>query len=870
MKKTVIILLLAIGTIGSTAKNIISYSKSNTCVTLSTDDAGTLTIKPLTDNTVRVTFSKKAFRMMPEWIYVNKSKTPKFTVKEENGEIAVSLRHLTVKINRATSQIKYFNERSVQILAETNRSLTESLIGQEKTYIAEQKFLSPSDEHLFGLGQFQDGYLDVRGLSRRLTQVNTQISVPFILSNKGYGLLWNNYGMTEFNPSTHQLSFTRDTLAKGATETVDVTTTNGNRREIRHSNKYSATLNILQDGQYSFLLDVGQKMARRLNLSIDGRKVIDMQNLWLPPTGSAIVKLNKGQHAVSAELSGGDSPKLFYDLITDQTVFRSPVSESVDYTVFAGNADEAISAYRKVTGEVPMMPRWAMGYIHCRERFNTQQEILDIANKFRNDSIPVDALVQDWQYWGKYGWNAMRFDEDRYPNAKSMTDSLHKLNLHLMVSVWSNTEHSTEWGKQMDKDGYFIPQTNWIDFFNPKAAEAYWSNFSTRMLPYGIDAWWQDATEPENDDLSGRMVNNGTTPGEVFRNTYPLLVNKTVYEGCRRETPSQRTMILSRCAFPGIQRYCVANWSGDVGNDWDTFRRQIIAGLGMMSSGLPWWTYDAGGFFRPGNSQYTDTLYHERMLRWVQTSVFLPLMRVHGYQSNTEFWNYGTDVMNKAQQSLKLRYRLLSFIYSEAARISLNGGTMMRPLIMDFPADTAALAQKCEYMFGPSLLVSPITSSHPQTWSVYLPETDGGWYDFWNGERYHAGYSSVPVSSDHIPTFVRAGSVLVLNNPLQSTKSVNDESLEVRIYKGSNGKYALYQDEGDGYNYEQGKYSIIKFEWDDKSGTLHILNREGEYKGMPKSIKMNLIIVNKNEGCGIHKYEGRQITYTGKSLKIKL
>ena len=439
-----------------------------------------------------------------------------------------------------------------------------------------------------------------------------------------------------------------------------------------------------------------------------------------------------------------------------------------------------------------------------------------------------------------------------------------------MVSVWSNTEHSTEWGKQMDKDGYFIPQTNWIDFFNPKAAEAYWSNFSTRMLPYGIDAWWQDATEPENDDLSGRMVNNGTTPGEVFRNTYPLLVNKTVYEGCRRETPSQRTMILSRGAFPGIQRYCVANWSGDVGNDWDTFRRQIIAGLGMMSSGLPWWTYDAGGFFRPGNSQYTDTLYHERMLRWVQTSVFLPLMRVHGYQSNTEFWNYGTDVMNKAQQSLKLRYRLLSFIYSEAARISLNGGTMMRPLIMDFPADTAALAQKCEYMFGPSLLVSPITSSHPQTWSVYLPETDGGWYDFWNGERYHAGYSSVPVSSDHIPTFVRAGSVLVLNNPLQSTKSVNDESLEVRIYKGSNGKYALYQDEGDGYNYEQGKYSIIKFEWDDKSGTLHILNREGEYKGMPKSIKMNLIIVNKNEGCGIHKYEGRQITYTGKSLKIKL
>src|SRR5574344_1524874 len=277
MKKTVIILLLAIGTIGSTAKNIISYSKSNTCVTLSTDDAGTLTIKSLTDNTVRVTFSKTAFRLMPEWIYANKSKTPKFTVKEENGEIAVSLRHLTVKINRATSQIKYFNERSVQILAETNRSLTESLIGQEKTYIAEQKFLSPSDEHLFGLGQFQDGYLDVRGLSRRLTQVNTQISVTFIVSNKGYALLWNNYGMTEFNPSDNKLTLTRDTAAKGSEVAVDVTSTNGNKREIRRSNLFVATLDVAEDGNYPLLLDVGQQMARRLNLSVDGKKLIDMQ-----------------------------------------------------------------------------------------------------------------------------------------------------------------------------------------------------------------------------------------------------------------------------------------------------------------------------------------------------------------------------------------------------------------------------------------------------------------------------------------------------------------------------------------------------------------------------------------------------------------
>ena len=870
MKKILVILLIVIVSIDATARNILSYSKSKTCVTLLTGDNGTLTIKPLTDNTVRVIYNKMIFRVMPEWIYVDKGKIPKFKVKERNDEIAIILRDLTIRVDRNTCRIRYFDKKGVQILAENDRSLTLSLLGKEKTYIAEQHFFSPTDEHLYGLGQFQDGYLDVRGLSRRLTQVNTQISVPFILSNKGYGLLWNNYGMTEFNPSKNQLSFTKDTLTKGTTEAVDVTTTDGNRREIRHSNRYSTVLNLLQDGNYAFLLDVGQKMAHRLNFSVDGHQVIDMQNLWLPPTGSAIVRLNKGQHIISAELSEGDNPKLFYDKINDETVFRSPVSESVDYTVFAGNADEAIASYRKVTGEVPIMPRWAMGYIHCRERFNSQQEIIDVANKFRNDSIPVDALVQDWQYWGKYGWNAMRFDESRYPNAKNMIDSLHKLNLHLMVSVWSNTDHNTEWGKLMDRDGFFIPQTNWIDFFNPKAAEAYWSNFSKRMLPYGIDAWWQDATEPENDDLCGRLVNNGTTPGEVFRNTYPLLVNKTVYEGCRRECPQRRTMILSRCAFPGIQRYCVANWSGDVGNDWGTFRRQITAGLGLMSSGLPWWTYDAGGFFRPGNSQYTDTLYHERMLRWLQTSVFLPLMRVHGYQSNTEFWNYGSDVINKAQISLKLRYRLITLIYSEAARISLNGGTLMRPLIMDFPTDTIALAQKCEYMFGPSLLVAPITSHNPMSWPVYLPQIDGGWYDFWSGERYSFGYISVRVASDHIPTFVRAGSILILNDATQSSASVIDSLLEVRIYKGSDGKYALYQDEGEGYNYEHGKYSIIDFKWYDKDNILQISNRKGGYAGMPKNIKINLIIVDTSKGCGINKSYGKQITYKGKLIKIKL
>jgi alpha-D-xyloside xylohydrolase len=855
-------LLTFLASVVMTAQRILSYSIDKSAVTMATID-GHLLIKPLTDNSVRVIYKKEVFRIMPEWVYVNIENQPRFSVKQNKDNIIISLRQMIVSISQNTGNIRYLNKNGKEILSDNGHTLEPSFVSGEKTYIAEQHFVSPSDEHLYGLGQFQDGYLDVRGLSRRLTQVNTQISVPFILSNKGYGLLWNNYGMTEFNPSDNKLILVRDTMVKGKAESVDVTTTNGNRHEIRHSNIFTALVSIPENGRYSLMLDVGQKMAHRLHLSIDGRQLIDMQNLWLPPTGSVIAYLTKGNHMVSAELSDGDNPVLFYHKIQNMTVFRSPVSQSVDYTVFAGDADEAIATYRKVTGGSPMMPRWALGYIHCRERFNSQKEILDVADKFRKDSIPVDALVQDWQYWGQYGWNAMKFDETRYPDVKSMTDSLHRMNLHFMVSVWSNTDHNTEWGKEMERDGYFIPQTNWIDFFNPKAASAYWSNFSKRVLPYNIDAWWQDATEPENDDLCGRLVDGGKIPGEVFRNTYPLLVNKTVYEGCRKESPQRRTMILTRCAFPGIQRYCVANWSGDVGNDWDTFKRQITAGLGLMASGLPWWTYDAGGFFRPGNSQYTDTLYQERMLRWLQTAAFLPMMRVHGYQSNTEFWNYGPKVVELAREALKLRYKFLIYNYSEAASVSLKGSTLMRPLIMDFPEDTLALNQKCEYMFGPSLLVTPIVEHNPRQWNVYLPITTGGWYDFWNGKKLTCGETSVVSSANHIPVFVKAGSILVLNKNIMSSADSSDSILEIRIYPGADGQYCLYQDSGDGYGYEKGQYSMIQFSWNDVNRKLTVSARKGKYKGMPNRLSFHVVVVDEKNGCGITESNGILMDYKG-------
>ena len=377
-----------------------------------------------------------------------------------------------------------------------------------------------------------------------------------------------------------------------------------------------------------------------------------------------------------------------------------------------------------LTGPAPLLPLWAYGYIHCRERFHSNEEILTTAEEFRKRQLPLDLIVQDWQYWGKYGWNAMKFDEQFYPDPASMISRLHGMNVKLMVSVWSKIDPETDVGKQFAEKGYYIPGTQWVDFFNPAAASLYWKNFSERMLSLGIDAWWQDADEPENDDLAGRNTFAG--PGEKVRVLYPLIVNKTVYEGQRRDAPNKRVLILSRSAFLGQQRYASTTWSGDVGNGWDSLKRQITAGLGYTASGLPYWTTDAGGFFRPGPGQYSDPAYHERFLRWFQFASFSPLQRVHGYQTDTEPWRYGDEVEGVVRRYLNLRYQLLPYIYSQAAAVSLHGSTLMRPLVMDFAQDDQALTQKYEYMFGPAFLVSPVLEAGAVRWPVFAPATSGG------------------------------------------------------------------------------------------------------------------------------------------------
>jgi Alpha-glucosidases, family 31 of glycosyl hydrolases len=830
---------------------------------------GSLDILFLSPDAVRVRYTEEQTKALPDWVYI-----PSTSVRSKLRHLGPG--HYLFTTDAMRLEVTDGQGMSVSdgqghvITCVEHLSLVPATVAGQPTHEATLSLVSPSDEHLYGLGQFQDGYVDVRGLTRRLTQVNTQIAIPMVISNKGYGLLWNNYGLTDFNPADHQVAL-QPKGSLGEAERVNVTSTEGGREELRRKNVFEGELRIDESGQYALMLDVGQKMARRHHLMVDGRPVIDSRNLWLPPTASVLVYLTAGTHQLRSELSDGDRPTIYYR-ITDPhdasghtmgtTVFRSSVAQAVDFTLFVGTPDNIVAACHRATGRAPMMPKWVLGYIHCRERFHSQQELLQVAHTFVERRHPVDVMVQDWQYWGRYGWNAMRFDEAQYPDPAAMVDSLHGMGMRFMVSVWSKVDPSSEVGREMTDKGYYIPGTEWIDFFNADAVSSYWNNLSRRMVvPFGLDALWQDATEPENDDLVGRRVMNGRYPGEWFRNVYPLLVNRTIYDGLRSAVPDKRHLILTRSGFPGIQRYGALMWSGDVGHDWATLRRQIAGGLGMAAAGMPWWTYDAGGFFRPSD-QYTNAEYIACMMRWIQTSVFLPVMRVHGYMSDTEPWRYGEKAERQFGESLRQRYRLLPYIYSLSALLSAQGRMLMRPMVFDFAADSVALRHSDrQYMFGPSLLVSPITAPDVSHWPVYLPACRGGWYDLFTSEHFEGGQTvQVAASADHVPVLVKAGSILPLATDIAPTMHQNNSTLELRVFPGADGQFTLYDDDGVSYDCERGGSVTIALRWDDRRRRLHIGACKGSYRDNSVVRRFNIMV----EGKPYH------VDYHGKSVVLSL
>ncbi len=835
---------------------------------------GTLSIRPLTESTVRINFYQENEGTLPELILTSGiPTTPEIKVSESPSKLEIKLKNIIVNLDKQTGQLLFADHSGKVFLSEKpgTRQLTPDSVMGEPCFFIEQSFNSPADEFLFGLGQFQDGHYDLRGVSRRLTQVNSQIAIPFVYSSKGYGLLWHQYGLTDFNPADHPIVLEKqDVNESGEEQVAEVTSTSGTQKVSQNQSLYKGRFTVPQDGIYSIFLDLGG-MGNRHFVVIDGKSCLDQSNMWLPPTAGALVHLTAGEHQVQLVCKSDNQPGLTWKLMDDNTTFRSPHAKMIDYVVFYGpSADTVIAAYRNLSGNAPLFPLWAYGFWQCRERYTSSAHLIETVKEFRKRKLPMDVIVQDWQYWGNRGWGVPQFDEKNYPNPSGFIKELHDLNARFNISIWSNPDKNSEIGKEYVAKERFVPGTKWLDYFNPETRKEYWTTLKENMFDNGVDSWWMDAVEPENDALRGERTYMG--PGDFYRLTYPLMVSKAVYEGQRETTDEKRVCILTRSAFLGQQRFGVINWSGDIGGDWDTYRRQIVAGLNFTITGLPYWTTDIGGFFRPGHAQYTDEKYHELLMRWYQWSVFNPIFRMHGYMSETEPWKFGQQVEDNMRLMLNLRYRLIPYIYSEAWQVTHSGSTIMRPMIMDFREDTAAVNRPFQFMFGKAVLVAPVTQPGNTDQEVCLPKSTV-WYDFWTGERFEGGQAvKTRLSAEKIPVFVKGGSILPLGKLIQYTTEKPADTLEIRIYRGANGTFTLYEDENDNYNYEKGMYAEIPFFWNDSKKVLTIGARHGVFPGMVEKRIFNIVVVTSGKANGLSVCEkpNKQVFYSGKKTAMKL
>jgi len=839
--------LIAVSTASTASESQFAIRGSHTDsygVTLQTV-GGAMRIEACGDRVVHIVASRTSDIPTPNVPIVTQPCRAK-TVQVDVGKTraTVSTPAITVTVDSASGAVSFFSKDGKTLLAETKlggKSFDVPSVFETKNWQVQQSFLSPSDEALYGLGQHQEGIFNLRGVPIRLSQANTNISIPFLLSSKGYGVLWNNASLTDFNPADQSIA-------------IDPSTGKG---------KFTTG----SKGMYGFVLTSDNR--NQLALEVNEQHVIDLQNIWTPTSASGVLELEGNKEYDISARGGPGGVQLAARPPADTTTFRSEVGQAIDYYFFYGpDLNRVIADYRQLTGEAPLFPKWAYGYWQCRERYHSQQEILDTAAEFRKRQIPVDVLVQDWQYWGKYGWNAMKFDEGYYPQPKQMLDQLHSNDLHMMISVWSKFGEDTDVYQRMSAQSLLIPGTPWTDFFNPKAQAAFWSELKHGLFQDGIDGWWMDASEPEFDVLKGRQTFLGS--GESVRNEYPLYVTKAIYEGQRATTDRKRVVILTRSAFAGQQRNAAASWSGDITANWITLRRQIAAGLSFSMSGLPYWTTDIGGFFRP-DDQYTSDAYHQLLIRWFQYGAFCPIFRVHGYKSNAELWNYGNEVERVLTQYDELRYRLLPYIYSAAWGVTNRGETLMRALPLEFSSDPGARGVSDQFVFGPALLINPVTSEGMTQRQLYLP-AGVEWVDFWTGKRMSGGQTiTADAPLDRIPIYGRAGSIVPIG-PRAESATAKADPIEIRIYPGANGDFNLYEDGGDNYDYEHGAYSVIPFHWDEKSRRLTIGDRHGSFPGMLEHRTFHAVIVREGHGAGITSSSPPDVTieYHGKATPVRV
>jgi alpha-D-xyloside xylohydrolase len=561
--------------------------------------------------------------------------------------------------------------------------------------------------------------------------------------------------------------------------------------------------------------------------------------------------------------------------------WTSESAQAIDYYfLFGPSLDQVISDYRSLTGAVPMFGKWAWGFWQCKEHYASQQELLQVADWYREHKIPLDCVIQDWYYWAPHQWGSHQFDTNRYPDFAGLMRQLHLDHLHLIISVWGRFDEGSSNWQELKNAGalysevfsnFLVPaRYQYYDPFNSAARRIYWRQMSQELFADDIDGWWLDASEPELDGRWGQFRDFTTAagPGSKVFNAYPLLHTTGVYQGQRAETSKKRAFILTRSAWAGQQRNAAVTWSGDINGTWDVFAKQIPAGLNFTASGIPYWNTDIGGFF---GGDPADPNYAELFTRWFQFGAFCPMFRVHGTSHPKEMWRFDTNTEAILIRYDELRYHLLPYIYSVAWQVTSHDYTMMRPLVMDFRDDTNVYDIADQYLFGPALMVCPVTHSGAANRSVYLP-SGAQWFDFWTGRTISGGRTidaAAPIQT--LPLFVRAGSIIPYGPPVQYA-AASPDPIELRIYPGADGHFVLYEDEGDNYDYEHGKYATIPIAWNDSARTLDIGKRHGRFPGMLKQRTFRIALVSPGHGSGIPFAPTPDVVieYNGKELKISL
>jgi alpha-D-xyloside xylohydrolase len=864
-----------------------------------------LRVEIKTDNIVRVLFSKARSPRVDDLVVVGPLGTargnPKWSLKATATTAVLTTSQLDVAIHLADGAVTFADRSGRTILAEppgthAPRKMTPATVQGEQTYHVQQTWQPMAGESLYGLGQRQEGKLDIKGYDFDLWQRNTVVEIPFVVSSHGYGILWDNTGFTKFGDPRPFEPIPAASLIDAHGQPGGLSEGSGSGT---HGWQGEIVAPVTGDYQFQTYSNLDIKVWLDNQLRIDHWK-----QSWATENDQFKIHLEAGSHH---PIKIAASPRATLRLAwktpapTADTSLWSEVGEAIDYYFVYGPAlDRVVSGYRALTGPASLLPRWAYGFWQSKNKYNTQGEVLGTLAEFRRRQIPIDSIVQDWQYWRPDSWGTHEFDASRYPDPDGMIRAIHDNHARFMISVWGKFYPDTGNSRALAAvDGLYQTTLkngtkDWLDrnyafydAFNPAARQVFWDQVNAALFSKGVDAWWMDATEPDIVQPSPPTLEtlrrdvNHTAIGTASRvmNAYALVNSKAVYEGQRTVAPNRRVLILTRSGFAGIQRYGTVTWSGDITSEWTTLRKQITAGLGFSVAGDPYWTTDTGGYTMQGRfatAKEGDALdeWRELNTRWFEYSTFCPILRVHGTDRPREIWNLGDETTPVYRTELafdKLRYALFPYIYSLAGAVTHDGYTMMRPLVMDFPDDGKALGVDDQYMFGPALLVNPVTEYKARSRAVYLPP-GRSWYDFWTG-RQIAGGQTITADAPYgqIPLYVRAGSIVPFGPDQQYIGEKDASTLTLYVYAGAAGQFSLYEDDGSTYDYERRQFSRIPVSWNDATRTFSVGRREGSFAGMVRDRTINVVLVSPDKATGYTAAPAisRALAYRGDRVQAK-